>query len=100
MFDRVLNTPLKILLCWAFLFIALNFFQTDVFMRELCISFLSDFNLMSFVKTYSISFDVMYQISKKNIGAYSNITITKHYKFFMTMNLQKLFYQRTPQYLK
>ena len=37
---------------------------------------------MSFVKIYSISFDVMYQISKKNIGAYSNITITKHYKFF------------------
>ena len=28
---------------------------------------------------------------KKNIGAYSNIAITKHYKFFMTMNLQKFY---------
>ena len=47
-------------------------------MRALCTSFLSDFNLFSFVRTYSILFDVIFQFSekKKKNGAYSNITIT------------------------
>ena len=44
-------------------------------------SFLSDFNLPSFVKPLSISFEVICQFSKKDIRAYSNITIASVISF-------------------
>ena len=44
-------------------------------------SSLSDFNLPYFVKHLTISFEVIYQFSKKDIGAYSNITIASVINF-------------------